>query len=52
MIYFYGVKYKKKITDYSPFFNDLESSLNWYNEFGVKLEKTFNRVLIPTSKKR
>lgn len=51
MTYYYGCKYKKEITDYSPFFESVEDSLKWYENYGKKLEKMFNRKLIAVVKK-
>lgn len=56
--YFYGCVYKdcftgeKKMTEYSELFENIEDSKTWYNDYGIKLEKMFNRVLVPSIRKK
>lgn len=51
MKHYYGVKYNNEITEYSPFFDTEEQRNNWYENFGVKLERMFNRRLLAVIKK-
>ena len=57
MMYFYGCKHKDLIsrkrilTDYSPLFDNEGDCLVWYRDYGVKLEKLFNRKLIASKRK-
>ena len=50
-MYFYGVKYKKKITQYSPLFDKVKDAESWYKRKGIKLIEMFGRTLILTEKK-
>ena len=49
-MYYWGVKYKKKITVYSKEFETVLDACNWYVTYGIKLIKMFDRNLILVKK--
>jgi hypothetical protein len=46
-MYWYGVKYGREITPYSPYFDSEEEMVLWYEKKGKRLIEMFNRELIP-----
>ena len=45
-MYFWGVKYKKKMTEYSPLFETKKDAFLWLRKHGVKLYEMFERDLV------
>ena len=45
-IWYNPLKDETTLSDYSPTYKTKEKALDWYNNFGKKLEKMFNRELI------
>lgn len=50
-MYYWGVKYKKKYTEYSPLFESKKNAYIWYEIYGRNLIKMFNRHLELCQKK-